>query len=158
MRALIVFDSVYNNTEKIARAIGAALPPEAVKVVKADAFKRSDLDDINLLIVGSPTQGGRATQNLQNMIDSIPANGLRNVFITAFDTRMTGEKNGFGIRMLVKVFGWAAGRIAETLKSKGGSLIVLPEGFVVEGREGPLKTGEIERATTWGKQIAGKLN
>jgi len=158
MRVLIVYDSVYNNTEKIAQAIGAAFPVEAVKVVKANAFQKSDLVGINLLIVGSPTQGGRATQSLQNIFNALPADGLKNINITAFDTRMTGEKNGFGIRMLVKVFGWAADRLVATLKGKGGILIAPTEGFVVEGREGPLKIGEIERATAWGKQIAGKLN
>jgi len=157
MKALIIYDSIYNNTEKIAQAIGAAFPDEAIKILKADAFKQSDLEVLDLLVVGSPTQGGRATQNLQNIFNSMAQDRLKNVYVTAFDTRMTGETNGFGIRMLVKVFGWAADRIAATLTAKGGTLFTHPEGFVVEGREGPLKIGEKERAIGWGKQIISKL-
>ncbi len=157
MKTLIVYDSVYHNTEKIAQAIGTAFPAGSVKVVKAGAVNKSDLEDVNLFIVGSPTQGGRATQALQAFFNEIPDKGLKNVAIAAFDTRMTGEQNGKAMRMFVKIFGWASGRIAENLKSKGGNLIVSPEGFVVEGREGPLKVGETERAAAWGKQIFNKL-
>ena len=157
VKTLIVYDSVYHNTEKIALAIGTAFPAGSVKVLKAGAVHKSDLEGVNLFIVGSPTQGGRATQALQTFFGEIPEKGLKNVAIAAFDTRMTGEKNSRAMRMFVKLFGWAAGRIAETLKSKGGNLIVSPEGFIVEGRKGPLKAGETERAAAWGKQIFIKL-
>jgi len=36
-----------------------------------------------------------------------------------------------------KLFGYAAGHIADSLKSKGGYLAAPPEGFIVKGNEGP---------------------
>jgi hypothetical protein len=39
---------------------------------------------------------------------------------------------------------------------KGGELIAPPEGFFVQGTEGPLKEGELERASDWAKQILAK--
>jgi len=51
------------------------------------------------------------------------------------------------------VFGYAAGRIANNLKKKGGILIASPEGFFVTGGQGPLKEGELERAAAWAKGI-----
>jgi DNA-binding CsgD family transcriptional regulator len=47
---------------------------------------------------------------------------------------------------LVGIFGYAAGKIAGSLKTKGGTLILSPEAFFVKGKEGPLKEGELERA------------
>jgi hypothetical protein len=32
----------------------------------------------------------------------------------------------------------------------------MPEGFIVEGKEGPLKEGELSRATAWAKGIPSK--
>ncbi len=53
----------------------------------------------------------------------------------------------------MKMGGYAAPRIVEALKKKGGNLVVPPEGFLVKDREGPLKEGELERAATWAKGL-----
>jgi hypothetical protein len=51
------------------------------------------------------------------------------------------------------LIGYAAGRIASGLTSKGGRLIAKPEGFIVDGKEGPLKEGELERAAAWARSL-----
>jgi flavodoxin len=146
MKALIVYDSVYGNTEKIARAIAEAITPfGGVKVLRAGEANPSELASIDLLIVGSPTQGGRPTKAIQEFLDKIPDHTLRNISVTSFDTRVKV--------FIAKVFGYAAGRIADSLKGKGGHLVTPPEGFIVMGNEGPLKEGELERATIWAKGI-----
>jgi len=154
MKALIVYDSVYGNTEKIARAItGAITPSDGVKVLRVGEANPSELESIDLLIVGSPTHGGRPTPAIKEFLNKIPANALKNVGVTSFDTRFSAKDKGVGIRILVGVLGYAAGRIANTLKGKGGHLAAPPEGFIVEGNEGPLKQGGLERAADWAKGI-----
>jgi flavodoxin len=154
MKALIVYDSVYGNTEKIARAIAGALAPSGeVNVVRPGRVNASELEPVDLLIVGSPTHGGRPTKAIQEFLSKIPANALKNVGVTSFDTRFQAKDKGVGIRILVGVFGYAAGRIADSLKGKGGYLAAMPEGFIVEGNEGPLKQGELERAAGWARGI-----
>jgi flavodoxin len=154
MKALIVYDSVYGNTEKIARAIaGAITPSDGVKVLRAGEANPSELESIDLLIVGSPTHGGRPTPAIQEFLSKIPANALKNVSVTSFDTRFSAKDKGVGIRVLVGVLGYAAGRIADSLKGKGGHLAAPLEGFIIEGNEGPLKEGELERAAGWAKGI-----
>ena len=144
MKALIVYDSVYGNTEKIARAIAEAITPsDEVKVVGAGEANPSELESIDLLIVGSPTHGGRPTPAVQNLLNKVPE--LQGINVAAFDTRIPTK--------LVKVFGYAAGRIANNLKKKSGTLIASPEGFFVTGGQGPLKEGELERAAAWAKGI-----
>ena len=62
--------------------------------------------------------------------------------VATFDTRISAKWVG--------IFGYAAAKIARNLKKKGGNLILNPEPFYVNGTEGPLKDGELERAAGLG--------
>jgi len=146
MKAMVVYDSLYGNTEKVARAIGGAIGDEA-RVVRAGDVSLSELESVDLLVVGSPTQGGRPTPATRDFLDKVSKSAVESVNVAAFDTRVTSR--------WAAVFGYAAGRIAKSLKRKGGTLVASPEGFFVEGTEGPLKDGELERADAWAKRIAG---
>ncbi|TRO49871.1 flavodoxin family protein [Candidatus Bathyarchaeota archaeon] len=148
MKALIVYDSVYGNTEKIARAIGDAIAGE-VEVHRAGEVNVSELDAFDLIVVGSPTHGGRPTPAVRGFIDEAPASALKGVNVAAFDTRSPAK--------WARIFGFAAGRIGDSLKRKGGKLVVPPEPFFVEGTEGPLKEGELERATGWAEDIVKSI-
>jgi len=59
VKALVVYDSVYGNTEKVAKALSAGLESGGVDVdiVKVDAVKFDKLGDIDLLCVRSPVHG-----------------------------------------------------------------------------------------------------
>lgn len=144
MRVLIVYDSVYKNTEKIAKAIGGAITGE-VKVLRVDEANPSELKTIDLFIVGSPTQGGRPTPAIRDFLNKVPEPSLQGINVAAFDTRISTK--------LVWVFGYAAGRIAGNLKGKGGTLVSSPEGFFVKSSKGPLREGELERAAGWAKGL-----
>jgi flavodoxin len=157
MKVLIVYDSVFGNTEQIAQAIGNALGSQKdVEILRVSNVKPQQLTGLKLLIVGSPTRGFRPTPAISNLLKSIPKNGLKGVKVAAFDTRFTMdeiESSVFILLILVNIFGYAAKPIADRLKKKGGDLIMPPEGFYVKGTEGPLKEGELERAADWAKQI-----
>ena len=154
MKALIVYDSKFGNTEKIARAIGEAITPLGeAKVVQVGEANPSELSSIDFLIVGSPTHAGGATPAIKEFLRKISANALENVRVASFDTRFSAKDKGLGARIVLGIFRYAAGRIATILEYKGGYLAMVPEGFIVEGNEGPLKKGELERAATWAKGI-----
>ncbi len=147
MKALIVYDSTWGNTELIAGAVAAGLEPAGeVKVARADAVTATDLEAVDLLVVGAPVQGGRPTNPVQDFLGRL-RELRRGTRAAAFDTRL-------GMRW-VGIFGFAAPRIADALQAKGGTLAAGPEGFIVMGKQGPLKDGEIERATAWGGRLAG---
>jgi len=145
MKALIVYDSVYGNTEKIARSIGGAITGE-IKVLRIGEVNPSELEPVDLLIVGSPTYGGRPTPATLDFLNNILESAVKGMSVAAFDTRLSAK--------WVKIFGYASGKIAGSLKAKGGTLILSPEGFFVKGAKGPLKEGELERAASWAKEIA----
>ena len=144
MKALIVYDSTYGNTEKIAKAVGAALTGE-VKVLRAGEVNPTELNSYDLLVFGSPTYGGRPMPSVVELLDKIPESTVKGKNIAVFDTRIAMK--------LGKLFGFAADKIAKSLKEKNINLVVPAEGFIVTGKEGPLKDGELERAANWTKKL-----
>jgi flavodoxin len=158
--ALIVYDSFFGNTERIAQSIGNALGrPEDVGVLRVVDVRPEQLTGLKMLIVGSPTRAFRPSPAIKKFLKSIPRNGLKGVKVAAFDTRITDEEIDsavFFLRFLINIFGYAAKPIADRLVKKGGQLIAPFEGFFVQGTEGPLKEGELERASDWAKQIMAK--
>jgi flavodoxin len=159
MKALIIYDSAFGNTAQIARTIGDALSPYGeVSVCKVDTFVAQQLDAIDLLIVGSPTQGFRATAAITHFLKEFPSQRLSGVQVAAFDTRIAvSEIDSSLLRAFIDFGGYAAKRIARQLERSGGELIAPAEGFIVEGKEGPLKTGECERAADWARGIAEQV-
>lgn len=146
MKCLIIYDSAYGNTEEVADAMAQAIKCnyEPVKDVTQD-----DLDAAEMIIVGSPTQGGRPTKAMQSFLSHLPDGALKGKLVAAFDTRFAEKEHGFGLRMVMGLVGFAAPRIAKMLKEKGGRLIGLPEGFIVDDKEGPVAPGELNRAAGW---------
>jgi flavodoxin len=156
MKAMVVYDSAYGNTEQIAQAIGNALGSAGdVKTLRVGDVKPEQLAGLTLLVVGSPTQKFSPTGKTTNFLKSIPKNGLGGVKVAAFDTRFPVSKiEEIGIlAFFVRTFGYAAEPIAKRLEKKGGELAVPPEGFYVGDTEGPLVEGELDRAADWAKQI-----
>jgi flavodoxin I len=147
MKTLVVYDSQYGNTEKIAKAIGGGIGGD-IKVIRPPEVTESDLASADLLIVGSPTQGGRPLKAIQDFLLALPTTSVKGKKVGAFDTRVPAT--------WVKIFGFAAGRIGRAIKGKGGTLVLPPEGFYVTGTKGPLKDGELERAAGWGKRVASQ--
>jgi flavodoxin len=143
MKSLVVYDSVQGNTERIARSIAAGLGTGA-KALRVGAANAGALQDVNLLVVGSPTLGGRPTPAIQAFVAQAAA-APRTAKVAAFDTRLSMK--------FAKIFGYAAGRIADQLTAAGSTLQSPPEGFIVKGRSGPLAEGETARAEQWGKSL-----
>ena len=152
MKIVIVYNSLYGNTEKIAQAIAKALAPRAeVETFRVNELEAGHEKDADWLIVGSPTQKFMPTPAINNFLKRIGQNELMGVKCAAFDTRLTVEEIEATpvLPVFVRIFGYAAGSITARLKRKGGELAASPEGFYVMGMEGPLKDGELERAAAW---------
>ena len=146
MKVLIVYDSMYGNTESLAKAMAAAIGGDA-KAVRAGEADLSALAGLDLLVVGAPVHGGRPMPSVQAFLDRLPP--LQGLRVAVFDTRLTSR--------LVKVFGYAADRAAASLRDKGAILVGAPEGFLVTGKRGPLKEGELERAVGWTRSLLEQM-
>ena len=157
MKALVIYDSFFGNTEQIAQAIAASLGATGatgamgataeVSVVKVSDVRLAQLAGLSHLIVGSPTRAFRPTPAIVEFLKSIPDGSLQGVKVAAFDTSIPKKDMPFFIRL----GGYAAKPISEALKQKGGELVLPPEAFYVKGEKGPLKEGELARAGCWFK-------
>jgi len=159
MKAIVVYDSAFGNTEKVAQAIGQAIgSPEEVETVRVGNVRPEQLAGLTLLIVGSPTQKFSPLGTITRFLKGIPNDSLKGIKVAAFDTRATVEAiESVGIlAFFVKIFGYAAEPIAKRLQKKGGELVIAPEGFYVSDTEGPLVEGELERAIEWAKKIVAQ--
>jgi flavodoxin I len=146
MKALVVYDTKYGNTELVAQAIAAGMGSGAAAVrVGTDAAKVTT--GIDILVLGSPVIGGRPTKPMQEFIKGIPPAAGSPLAVATFDTRWTTDA--------ARKMGYAADRMADQLSQQGYRLISKPNGFVVIGQKGPMTEGELERAAQWGKELAG---
>ncbi len=159
MQILILYDSFYGNTEKIALAINNSLSSDhSVKVSRVSEFNPGQLNDFELLIVGSPTQGFRPTKAMTEFLNKIPSNALKGIKVSAFDTRISvTDINSRFLKIFIRLFGYAAKPLSTMLVKRGGILVIPPIGFLVKDTEGPLKDGELDRATEWGKLVVKSL-
>lgn len=152
MKVLVVYDSVFGNTKKVAQAIGDALGAQALHV---GDVKPAHLAGLDALIVGSPTQAFQPLKPVKAFLKAIPKGALKGIKVAAFDTRAdVKEVNSPILTAFVKVFGYAAEPVAARLIKKGGTQAMAPAGFFVNGKEGPLKDGELERAAAWAQQMS----
>ena len=162
MKALVIYDSVFGNTEKIANAIGTAIgaelaPPDQVQTLQVGHVQPEGLAGLDLLVVGSPTRGFRPTEALAAFLKGLPPGALQGIRVAAFDTRFSeADQKSWAMRLLLRSGGYAAKPIAEALNKSGGNLVAPPEGFIVKDTEGPLKEGELDRATDWARKLLEK--
>ncbi len=155
MKAMVIYDSIFGNTEQIAHAIGKALSSKMdAETLHVKNVKVEQWTGIKLLIVGSPTHAFSPTPAIKTFLKRIPKNILEDVTIAAFDTGISLDDIDSSIgHFFIKRFGYAAKKISDKLKKKGGKPVAPPQGFFVKGNEGPLKKGELERAADWAKRI-----
>ena len=152
MRTVVIYDSKFGNTEKIAEAIARGVgafgdvhvmsTAEAVSVAQALAGRP------DLLFLGGPTQKRAPSPALRAFIDALPAT-LKGVPAASFDTRYRGA---------VWLMGSAATEAAKVIGRAGGKLVAPPESFFIERRGRlelqKLEPGAIERAEQWGHAAA----
>jgi flavodoxin len=157
MNTLIVYDSTFGNTERIARAIAERLG--SARLIRAEEAGEFGGIDCDLLIVAGPTQRHGASPAMREFLERIPRGTLKDVPAAAFDTRY---------RMSRLLSGSAAARIASRLKRAGARLVVPPESFFMQRDVPPqgekrrhereqLEPGEEERAAEWAAIILERM-
>lgn len=155
MNTLVIYDSFFGNTKLIAEAIYESINSKSDgDIFYVKDFHLRNLKEYQLLIIGSPTRGFRASPEIDAFIKSIPKKGLDKVIISTFDTRILLDTiHSKALRFIVKTGGYASKPMARLLQKKGGIMISEPQGFYVKGEKGPLADLEIQRAKEWGVQL-----
>lgn len=149
MKTIVVYDSTYGNTERIARLVaevlGARVPTQVMPVAEANGL---DFQAGDLLVVGCPTQGHTATPAMQMWLKRFQQGSLQGVDAAAFDTRF---------RKAAWLTGVAARKIAKEVRRTSATLLVPAESFFVSDTKGPLEEGEMNRAIGWAEALLQQL-
>jgi flavodoxin len=155
MKVLVIYDSVFGNTERIARAISETLMEKcSINIVHVMENNPIQMAEADMVVVGSPTRGFQPTPAVKKYLKGLPVKMFTGKKVAAFDTRMKVEEvNNIILTFMSGVFGYAAKPIGKDLVKHGGELVTQPEGFFVEGAEGPLKPGELDRAKKWAERL-----
>jgi flavorubredoxin len=161
MKAIVVYESHWGNTAAIARAIAAGIGPEAQALSTAEATG-SVVAGADLIVAGSPLLGfALPTEGMLKSIASSAANdptppdlshpGMR-MWLDALP-RGHGRAAAFETRIWWSP-GSAAKAILKRLAAHGYVALDPAQKFIVEDKYGPLRTGELERASAWGAALA----
>jgi len=158
MKSMILYDSVFGNTEHLARCMGDTLAALGeCRVIRVQDFTRGMLQGTELILLGSPTRAFKPTPAMMNLLRSLPPGALETVDVGVFDTRIAQDDIPVKfVRFLQKKSGAAAGVMAKYLVRRRVPLLAEPEGFYVLKSEGPLGEGELERAAAWARDLALK--
>ena len=161
MKAIVVYESHWGNTAAIARAIAEGIGPEARAVSTAEATGDA-LSGADLIVAGAPLLGfslptesmvkGLASEagkapappdlshpSMRSWLEGFPKGSGR---AAAFETRIWWSP------------GSAAKTILDKLEAAGYGSAAKPQRFIVKGRYGPLRDGELEKAKAWGAELA----
>jgi flavodoxin len=162
MSAIVVFESLWGNTAEVARAVAEGLGPDA-RALRTDEVTPEDVAGAGLIVAGAPVFGFKLSS--PKMRDGIrqnpgrgPAPDLSCPLLCTWLESLAGS--GWGAAFDTQVrgpFGKGAPEIARLLEAAGYTQLAEPEGFVVKGRHGPLRDGELVRARAWGRRLARGL-
>lgn len=149
MNTLVVYFTKFGNTQMVAEAIGDRLKSDSdVRLVNIDELTVADVNQADLVVMGSPTHRMNLPETARSALDRLPKKLLKGKHFAAFDTsyKMSGWLNHFT----------AGKKLSQRMRKLGGKRILPPEIFLVTGREGPLYEGELERSTAWAGLIIEK--
>ncbi|MEX2160555.1 MAG: flavodoxin family protein [Anaerolineales bacterium] len=129
MKALVVYHSLFGNTKRIAETIGEQLGIASVDVKPLQQLTAKDLEDLNLLVMGTPTHRMTVPPEASQVIAQLPKDSLAGVKVAAFDTSM---KVNWFVDLL-----HASGQLLRKLRRLGGKAVADPAVFWVTGFKGP---------------------
>jgi hypothetical protein len=160
--AWVVYESMFGNTREVAQAVAEGLRESAQVEVHEVSAATPLPPDLDLLVVGGPThafglsrassrsdaatKSHRAVESsamgVREWLAALDGASVPTAYAT-FDTRVNHPR----------MPGSAAKKAAKRLRRLGGTQTTEPESFWVEGTEGPLVDGELERARGWGREL-----
>lgn len=141
MNTLIIYDFEFGNTAHITQRIGKTLEPYGtIQLLPANDISKLEVQKIDLLVIGSPTQRHGMSPTMHTLLENLPDNSLQGIAAAAFDTRYQSS---------TLLTGSAAEKIAQILRKAGAHLLVPAKSFFVVDREGPLAGDELEATMHW---------
>ena len=156
VKVLIVYDSKYGNTEKVAKCIEdgiSSIEGNEVMVSNVKDVKLKKDDSYDLLLVGSPVHFGKHVGSIKKFINKLPKTQSKVNAYAIFDTYMgdDSETTEGGICSYTKMVDKLEGQINETLSSTKKLSPGLS--IKVNGMKGPIADGELPKCKEFGRNL-----
>jgi hypothetical protein len=166
MKVTVVYESMFGDTHQVAESIAAgireAAPQADVTVAPVGKASAEQAGAADLLVVGGPTHMlGMSNPWSRGKAEAIPgaeldddasvSEGVREWLAALPHTE--GRAASFDTHLPNPLAGGAARPIARRLR-RVGRTVLAHEGFVVDDAQGPLRAGELDRARSWGAELA----
>ncbi|MCK4552281.1 MAG: hypothetical protein KAU02_05125 [Tenericutes bacterium] len=144
MKILIVYDSYYGNTLKVAKQYHENLIKYKPELIKVDVITQCIVDSYDLIIIGTPTRIFSMTGKIKRMLRKLK---FSDKYYFVFDTRANAEKvqQKFLLKMINK-FGYAAEKVEALLNKKAAKIIMDYKWYFVKDSEGPLEEDSLVNA------------
>jgi flavodoxin len=151
MRACVVFDTRYGNTEKIARSFETGLIEADIQTVCVNAkdVAVDSLKQYELICVGGPTEGFTASKPMKEFLGKLKAIDLSGKYGFAFDTKLDSRFSGSAAKFIEKELSNLSLRIIAPRES--AMVFSLKERGSIAGAR--LKEGEEKRFEQIGLQV-----
>lgn len=147
MKTLVMYDSKFGNTERVAKVIAGQLGEQhSVHVTNVDGEIPS-IEDFDLVVIGGPTHAHGMSALMRRLLEDWPRGHIYEISVAVFDTRL---------HIPVTLSGSAAASIASNLNKRAAVLLVPPESFFVT-RDGHLGDGEDAHAISWAQSILNAM-
>jgi hypothetical protein len=161
---MVVYESLWGNTAAVARAIAEGIG-EGVGVLSTAEATADAIAGADLIVVGSPVIAfGVPSDRMLGNIRANPGNADSPPDLSQPSMRAWLDElppgSGYSAAFETRVWwspGGATGGIERALTRAGYPPLAKGRRFIVKGREGPLRDGELERARQWGAELAGAL-
>jgi len=156
MKGIVVYDTSYGNTKKIAETIAETLKESGIEV---DLFyvkdvKKLSAKDYDFFVLGSPTKFGTMSFAIKFFLGKVKIEEWMNKPFVAFDTE--NPENIERARLENKEWS-AAEKIAQKLREKKMNQLLPVLKALVLDQKGPLVEGEVDRTKDYARQLAAKL-
>jgi hypothetical protein len=165
MKAVVVYESHWGNTARVAQAIADGIGPETL-VLATDEADVSAVSGADLLVAGAPVLGfGLPTERMEAAVANsgsmapMPPDTTHPSLRAWLGDLPRGRGQGAAFETRVRWSpGGATGAIERSLERAGYPTSGTPGKFIVTGRYGPLRKGELDRARRWGEALKDRAN
>lgn len=151
MNVLVVYDTKFGNTKKVAETIAEGMQEIAqikTEVINVNEVEISRVHDFDAIIIGSPTWGGNSPKPIRNFINELADLQLKEKYYAVFDTNNN-------LRFLSNLVKKLEKRIDKKVTDLKRILPGLPVRVI--GLQGPIAEGELPKCRNFGKELALKL-
>ena len=131
MKAIVVYDTKFGNTEQVAKGIAKVLNADVIRV---SDVKASKLKEYDIFAFGCPIHAWRMSSGMKKVLKKLEGKSFAGKKAATFDTKIDS-----------RFAGNAAKKIQKKLKKLDFDIAMKPVHFILTGREGPLAEGEMNK-------------